>query len=75
MEIGIVFVAMKRNINELPAVIDIGKKIGAGHILVTNVLPYTEEMISESLYNRSINRSNFNLDLPLMDMADITLKS
>lgn len=56
MEIGIVFVAMKRNIKELPAVIEIAKKIGAGRILVKNVLPYTKEMINESLFYSSINR-------------------
>ena len=75
MKIGIAFVAMKRNINELPAVIAIAGKIRAGRILVTNVLPYTIEMINEPLYYGSINRKNFDLDLPLMDMDDITLES
>lgn len=75
IEIGIVFVAMKRNIDELPAVIKIAKNIGASRILVTNVLPYTDEMINESMYYRSINRKNFDLDLPLMDMDDRTLES
>ena len=75
MEIGIAFVAMKRNIRELPEVIDIGKNTGANRILVTNVLPYTEAMINEAMYYRSINRRNFDLDLPLMDMDDISLES
>lgn len=75
MEIGIAFVAMKRNITELPAVIETGSNIGATRMLVTNVLPYTREMVNESLYYDSINRSNFNLDLPLMDMDDTTLES
>ncbi len=75
IEIGIAFVAMKRNIDELPAVIDIAHKIGACRILVTNVLPYTDEMINEPLYYGSINRKSFDLDLPLMDLDDITLRS
>lgn len=75
IEIGIVFVAMKRNITELPAVIEIGTNIGATRMLVTNVLPYTKEMVNEPLYYSSINRNNFNLDLPLMDVDDTTLDS
>jgi len=75
MEIGVVFVAMKRNISELPAVIEIATDIGATRMLVTNVLPYTQEMVNESLYYGSINRNNFNLDLPLMDMDEALLES
>ncbi len=75
MEIGVVFVAMKRNISELPAVIEISTDIGATRMLVTNVLPYTKEMVEESLYYNSINRNNFNLDLPLMDMDETVLES
>ena len=75
VKIGIAFVAMKRNIKELPAVIDIGKRAGASKVLVTNVLPYTENMIDEGMYYRSINRSTFNLDLPLMDMDDTVIET
>ena len=75
IKIGIVFVAMKRNISELPAVIEIGCDIGATRMLVTNVLPYTKEMAHEPLYYNSINRNNFDLDLPLMDMDEVLLES
>ncbi len=49
--IGIAFVAMRRNIAELPAVIRIGRKLLADRFLITNVLPYTEELCDEVLYN------------------------
>jgi MoaA/NifB/PqqE/SkfB family radical SAM enzyme len=75
IKIGIVFVAMKRNIKELPAVIDIAKGIGASYILVTNLLPYTEGMVDGAMYYRSINRRDFDLDLPPMDMDDITIET
>jgi MoaA/NifB/PqqE/SkfB family radical SAM enzyme len=75
IRIGIVFVAMKQNIAELPAVIEISKNIGASRVLVTNVLPYTEGMVDGAMYYHSINRRNFDLDLPLMDMDDNTLKA
>ena len=60
---------------ELSAVIDIAKNTGASRFLVSNLLPYTETMVHEAMYYRSINRRNFDLDLPLMDMDDTTLKS
>ncbi len=49
--IGIVFVAMKRNIAELPEVVRLGRKVLADRFLITNVLPYTEELSEELLYN------------------------
>jgi MoaA/NifB/PqqE/SkfB family radical SAM enzyme len=73
MKIGIVFVAMKRNMAELPAVIEIAKNSGAEKVLVTNLLPYTEGMTKGTMYYRSINRNDFHLDLPVMDMDDVTL--
>ncbi len=54
-EIGIVFVAMKRNIHDLPELYTWRKRLGAKHILVTNVLPYTVEMVRESLYARALH--------------------
>jgi MoaA/NifB/PqqE/SkfB family radical SAM enzyme len=37
-QLGIVFVAMKRNVAELPRVIDLGHELGATRFMVTNVL-------------------------------------
>ena len=58
-EIGIVFVAMKRNISDLPAVIKLGRKLGAKHFLVTNVLPYAVETQEEMLYRRSLRNITY----------------
>jgi len=72
-ELGISFVAMKRNIAGLPAVMEIGRRFGAGRFLVTNVLPYTREMIGETLYDRVINSSRSKyLSLPRMDVDEDT---
>ena len=49
--IGIVFVAMKSTIAELPEVMRLGRKLLADRFLITNVLPYTEELCAEMLYN------------------------
>jgi MoaA/NifB/PqqE/SkfB family radical SAM enzyme len=79
-EIGIVYVAMRRNIHELPALLDLATKLGATRVLVSNVLPYTVEMEKEILYSRSLTKtiyqsSVFKLDLPKMDIDDKTKKA
>lgn len=79
-KIGIVFVAMKRNISDLPSVVQLGNRLGAMQFLVTNVLPYTAEMRDEILYTRSINDtvftpSTFRLELPKIDIDKLTCES
>jgi hypothetical protein len=51
-QLGIVFVAMKRNIADLPAVFSLASRLGSLHFMVTNVLPYTPEMQEEILSRR-----------------------
>jgi MoaA/NifB/PqqE/SkfB family radical SAM enzyme len=53
--LGIAFVAMRRNIADLPAVIRIGQRLGADRFSVSNVLPHTAEMRDQVLYGRSID--------------------
>jgi len=72
--LGIVFVAMKRNIADLPAVLDLGGHVGAQNFLVTHLLPYTAEMRDEILYSRALGDSVFgaSLDLPKFDLNEET---
>jgi MoaA/NifB/PqqE/SkfB family radical SAM enzyme len=42
---------MKQNISDLPDVMTLGKKIGAEHFLITNIIPYTEEMVDNVLFS------------------------
>jgi len=79
-KIGIVFVAMKRNIADLPSVVQLGNRLGAMQFLITNVVPYTAEMRNEVLYTRSISDivftpSMFRLDLPKIDVDNLTHES
>lgn len=48
--LGIAFVAMKRNIGELPELVRLGKSLGADQFSITNVLPHTPELREEMLY-------------------------
>ncbi len=78
-EIGVAFVAMKRNITDLPEIIRIGRSLGASRFSVSNVLPYTEEMIGEVLYNRTLSQITYlpspwlpKISLPKMDLNETT---
>ncbi len=53
--IGIVFVAMRRNISELPQVMQIGHRLEADRFLITNVIPYTAELLDEMLYTDTMS--------------------
>jgi MoaA/NifB/PqqE/SkfB family radical SAM enzyme len=78
-DIGVIFVAMKRNINELPALIRQSTRLGISRYMLTNILPYTAEMCDEVLYHHSVDRMNGNpspwnpgIHLPEIDLNPIT---
>jgi len=56
-ELGIAFVAMKRNIGDLPAVIRLGSRFGASRYSISGVLAHTAEMADEVLYWRTLGES------------------
>lgn len=56
-EIGIEYVIMKSNVDELKDLRKLAFKMGASFIFLTNLLPYTEDMSDEILYSFSISRS------------------
>ena len=74
--LGIVFVAMKRNIADLPALLKLGREMGARRFLVSNVLPYTAEMREEILYERSGMDFCLGpfLELPIIDVNETTCR-
>lgn len=51
-EIGIEFVVMRRNVQELANLPRLAEQMGAGFIVVSNLLPHTEDMSDEILYGR-----------------------
>lgn len=78
-QLGIVFVAMKRNIDDFPAVLQLASRLGSFSFLVTNVLPYTPEMQEEVLYSRALTDAVYSsnpwmraLDFPRMDAIPAT---
>lgn len=49
-EIGLEFVVMRRNVGELRNLRGLARSMGASFIVLSNVLPYTEELSEEILY-------------------------
>lgn len=76
-QIGIVFVAMRRNLADLPEIYRQRKHLGVSKVLVTNVLPYTVEMLAESLYARALHEPLYISSkwVPLLDFPRIELDS
>jgi MoaA/NifB/PqqE/SkfB family radical SAM enzyme len=78
--IGIVFVAMKRNISDLSSILGIANRFQATRLLVTNVIPYTAQMRHEILYLRALNDivfapSPYHFSLPKIDVDSVTYDS
>lgn len=69
-ELGIAFVAMKRNIGDLPALLRLARELGASRFLVTNVLPHTAQMRDEALYSCVLSN---NFSLPSPHLAHLSL--
>ena len=79
--LGIAFVAMKRNIADLPEVIRLGQHLGADRFSVSNVLPHTPEMREQVLYARSVDIEDVEpspwapeVSLPRIDIDEQTLE-
>ena len=43
-KLGLAFVAMKSNLDQLPKIITLARLVGAAELKVSNVIPYSEEM-------------------------------
>ncbi len=78
-ELGVAFVALKRNIADLSALLRLSYQIGANQYIVTNVLPYTTEMCNESLYGLTLGKESLRysylspqINLPRIDWNNAT---
>jgi MoaA/NifB/PqqE/SkfB family radical SAM enzyme len=78
-EIGIAFVAMKRNIADLPQILRMGSRLGVSRFSITNVLAHTPELRQETLYKRVMDQYDDlpsvyhpSVSLPRIDLNTIT---
>lgn len=77
--IGIAFVAMQNNIRELPEVLSIAKRLKADRFMVSNLLPYTDEMQSQILFRKTLRNITYlpspwlpRLNIPKIDIDEKT---
>ncbi len=78
-QLGVAFVAMKRNLAELPRVAELAARLGAKAFMVTNVYPYSAELKEEILYRKSMwawgDGHSPSTALPRMDELEETVQA
>lgn len=76
-QIGIAFVAMKRNIADLPEVLRIGHGMGIKRFSISNVLPHTEELYNEILYSHTLQNQTVldSSSIPVVNLPRIDSNS
>lgn len=68
---------MKRNIDDLPALLSLSSRYAVSRVMVSNLLPYSAEMCKDTLYSKAIMDTNplVKLELPRMDVNEVTGKA
>jgi len=78
IKVGIAFVVMKENVNSLGNLHKLAHRIGATMISVSNVIPYSRDMVDQMLCNfvaasyDSKNLPPLSISLPLIDLNQYT---
>ncbi len=79
LALGISFVVMKRNVEDLVAMDELARSIGADRIVVSNVLPYSPEMEKEMLCQLTLTTDTLTfvpgkteMSLPRLDISPDT---
>ncbi len=79
IEVGIAFVVMKRNIDDLRRIDRLIEAVGANRVSVSNVLPYSAEMEREMICGLAVSLETFSsvpgkteISLPRLDINNLT---
>jgi MoaA/NifB/PqqE/SkfB family radical SAM enzyme len=80
--LGIAYVAMRRNLHDLPHLVRLGVSLVASEFFITNVLAHNLDLRSESLYHSSLDQvgSQNNkrwknlIQMPKMDISPKTVE-
>ncbi|WP_434512068.1 radical SAM protein [Desulfitobacterium sp. AusDCA] len=78
IKVGITFVVMKSNLNQVKDLGGLAQRVGADMISVSNVLPYSAEMVDQMVCklkvgstNKSYGSKGIPINLPSIDKAEI----
>lgn len=72
-ELGVAFVAMERNIGDLPKVVELGLRLEADRFSISNVIAHNERMNGETLYDEELGKWNpkrAQVELSRMDLDE-----
>lgn len=80
IKVGIAFVVMEKNVDDLPKLPKLARTVGASMISVSNVLPYSREMAKQMLCNLAVYENNSSnnthdsiaISIPLIDWNSTT---
>ena len=73
VKVGIAFVVLKKNIHELKNLPRLAHRIGAVRIAISNVLPYSEDMLEQMVCDRvvgGVHTSPHEIKLPLINLDE-----
>jgi hypothetical protein len=74
VKISIAFVAMKRNIEELEKLGSLSREIGAELISISNVIPYSRDMLDQVLCVSAVNQlpygDGLSINFPFIDWTE-----
>jgi MoaA/NifB/PqqE/SkfB family radical SAM enzyme len=81
-QVGFAYVAMKRNIHELPELIKLGIIKGIERFSISNILAHTPELKEEVMYDRTLIEGAYqsafkftDISFPRMDISDQTIEA
>ncbi|MFC1526870.1 SPASM domain-containing protein, partial [Candidatus Latescibacterota bacterium] len=72
LRLGLVFVAMKSNVHQLPEVMGLARQLHASRVLISNLLPYGSELSKEVLYSKSMWNTasdHLQVSVPRVDLG------
>jgi len=77
VKVGIAFVVMKKNINELKNLGVLARTVGAQMVSVSNVIPYSEDMVEEMVCDLGVGKQmgylgSTPINIPNIDMTEKT---
>jgi MoaA/NifB/PqqE/SkfB family radical SAM enzyme len=79
VDVGIAFVLMRRNLADLKNLDKLARTVGAGHVSVSHVLPYSAEMEKEMLCLQTLTLDTFTaapgkteINIPRIDVNNAT---
>jgi MoaA/NifB/PqqE/SkfB family radical SAM enzyme len=81
-QLGLAFVAMQRNIKDLPELLELGNRLRADYFSVSNLIAHTAEFAQEVLYKQALYQGAYQIssgvctvNLPRMDLQGSSLEA